>query len=60
MKWKGWEGERHQTTNWVVLGVRRGRKDLSEEETGLAAYVERYSCKESQAKRDDGQKLKQY
>lgn len=60
IKWNRWEGNRHQTTNWVVLGVRRGRKDLVEEEPGLAVYVESYSCKQSQAKRDDGQKVKQY
>lgn len=51
-----WEWDRHYTTIWVVLELRRGRKDLVEETTGLAVHVERYSCKESQAKKMMGKK----
>ncbi|PKU48441.1 hypothetical protein llap_1273 [Limosa lapponica baueri] len=46
-----WEEDRHHKMIWVVPGLRGGRKDLVEEKAGLAVYVERYSCKESQAKK---------
>jgi len=51
-----WEADRHETTIWVVLQLRRGRKDLVKEEPGLAVHEERYSCKENQAKKMMGEK----